>query len=96
MPLRINLPLPQARTLRLKLLSELPQRVQQRLRKTSKLETPEEDRWAKQLELSISPRLSLVDEEDASLITGAEREFLERQDNGDDREPGPDDSATTD
>lgn len=68
-----------ARTLRLNYLSELPQRVQIRLLKNSRLQTSDEDRWAERLGLVIAPRLSLVDEEHASLITGAERAFLEQQ-----------------
>jgi len=78
-PIRV---LPYIRTLRLNYLSELPDRVQARLRESSRVQSAEEDRWAERLGLAIAPRLSLVDEENASLITGAERAFLE-QTNGD-------------
>jgi hypothetical protein len=71
------------RTLRLNYLSELPNRVQARLLDNSKLQTTDEDRWAQRLGLAIAPRLSLVDEENASLITGAERAFLEQQEEAD-------------
>ncbi len=74
-PIRV---LPYIRTLRLNYLSELPDRVQARLRESSKVQSADEDRWAERLGLSIAPRLSLVDEEDATLITGAERAFLEQ------------------
>lgn len=50
---------------------------------TQALQTTDEDRWAQRLGLAIAPRLSLVDEENASLITGAERAFLEQQEEAD-------------
>ncbi|MFP4061655.1 MAG: hypothetical protein ACLFS2_02555 [Halochromatium sp.] len=79
--------LPYIRTLRLNYLSELSDRVQARLREHSKVQSVDEDRWAERLDLSIAPRLSLVDEESASLITGAERAYLE-QTNGSDSDAG--------
>ncbi|NBC46699.1 MAG: hypothetical protein GVY22_01645 [Gammaproteobacteria bacterium] len=83
------------RTLRLNYLSELPNRVQARLLGNSKLQTTSEDRWAKRLGLAIAPRLSLVDEENASLITGAERAFLEQQEEAEaQKEPRPDERKT--
>ena len=85
--------LPYIRTLRLNYLSELPDRVQARLRKSSKVQSVDEDRWAQRLDLSIAPRLSLVDEENASLITGAERAFLEQA--NDDESGASSDSSDT-
>lgn len=75
--------LPYIRTLRLNYLSELPDRVQARLRENSKVQSADEERWEQRLSLSIAPRLSLVDEENASLITGAERAFLEQTNGAD-------------
>lgn len=57
------------------------QRQRRRCRPPTRIVGPSD--WAQRLGLAIAPRLSLVDEENASLITGAERAFLEQQEEAD-------------
>lgn len=73
------------RTFRLSYLSEMPESVQRRLYLSSLLLRQEEDRVRDLLELPISPRLSLVDEESGALITGSERAVLEQRRDEDDK-----------
>lgn len=67
------------RTFRLRYLSELPEDVKKRLFEASLVLRREEDNLRDLLDLTLSPRLSLVDEESASLVTGREREALEQE-----------------
>lgn len=67
------------RSFRLRYLSELPSSVQRRLHTSSLMLREEEDRVRELMGLWMSPRLSLVDEESGSLVTGSERKVLEDQ-----------------
>lgn len=64
------------RSARLRYVSELGDLVKDRLYDASRMLGDEEDRVAELLGLPVAPRLSLVDEESASQITGHERAQL--------------------
>lgn len=74
------------RTIRLNYLSELSEGVKGRLYATSVQLGQEEERVRGLLGLITPPRLSLVDEESASLISGRERETLAEQWNRENRQ----------